>query len=83
MNRPILIFHYNPNKNTIFVTDPDYELSKFKLAANNEFFNLTAKNENGVLLTVYIFDHKYAPVHYTNVVVIKDNYEQIFSKKNE
>ena len=69
-DRPIIIFHYNPQKNSIFVTDPNYTISKIKAGDNERFFKLTTKNQQGVALTAYIFDYNFQPLTDPSIMVI-------------
>ena len=73
-DRPIIIFHYNPHKNSIFVTDPNFTISQIKVGDNEKFFKLTTKNEQGVDLTAYIFDYNFQPYVQPAIVVINRNY---------
>ena len=69
-DRPIIIFHYNPQKNSIFVTDSNYTISKIEVGDNEKFFKLTTKNQQGVALTVYIFDYNFQPLTDPSIMVI-------------
>lgn len=56
-DRPIIILHFNPNRDSIFVTDPEYSLQTIRVRRDENYYKLRTKNEKGVYLYVYIFDH--------------------------
>jgi len=71
MNRRIIIFHNDPNKSPIIVTDPNYKfMPKLKTGLKNEqYFVLKAVGRDGNNITALIYNHHYQSSNKPIVIV--------------
>lgn len=57
IGRPLLIYNYDPTKNTIFVKG-SYKIERLSISEGNDYFHIFVEH-NGKKYEAYIYDHHY------------------------